>query len=76
LERTDLEEEKRKLMSGLFPLPGSDARAVFNDVVVDDTICRREAAVAFFALLALEAQGDVETEQDNFWGPIRVTRNN
>lgn len=72
MEKTDLEEEKRKLMSGLFSDPGSD-RVVFNDGFADDA-CRRDVAVAFFALLALEAQGDVITEQETFWGPITVTR--
>ena len=70
LEKTDLEEEKRKLMSAMFSKPGSDCVA-FNH---DNATCRRDAAVAFFALLALEAQGDVVAQQDTFWGPIRVNR--
>lgn len=73
MEKADLEEEKRKLMTALFPLPGSEPRAVFNDIEFE---VRRDAAIAFFALLSLEAQGDVATEQENFWGPILVTKIN
>ena len=67
----NVEEEKRKIIEKCsFP----NANKLSFDNIVGDDSSRREAALKFFTILSLEAEKKITIQQDNFWGPIFVTK--
>jgi hypothetical protein len=69
----NIDEEKEKILSSIVGLSRSDRLSFVADILTGNATSR-QAAVAFSALLALEAERRVSSVQTAFWGPILFAR--